>query len=175
MDTQFNNLMRKIGALQASVGLKTITKYRPVFEPEKINLSVLLSSLKKTGIESSVELDVDFYTTSWDNWQLILDDVWGIIKNFNWIADTADCDNRSALTTVLCGLLFGVNTCSGVYCDRYNLDGGWSGRHWANLITDKDGNTYLYDSDNHGLRQKVSNNDIIMGREKYHFISARTY
>jgi hypothetical protein len=176
-ELQINSLMRTIGTLQTSVGLKTIMKAASEFETNKITGLNILSSLKKLGINSSnvSQLDALYYTTSWDNWKKILETVWGIVKNFNWVEDKFDCDNRAAFVTVLCGLLFGVNTCSSVYCQRDNQNGGWSGRHWTNIAIDKDGNTYLFDVDNNGLMQKIDNNDCLMGNEKYHFISARVY
>jgi hypothetical protein len=388
MDNQLkiNAILRTIGTLETSIGLKHISNASSEFKTEKINLSEIDKSLNLLGI-TSVAMDAEYFTTSWENWEKILDTVWGIVKNFKWTAEKFDCkvpnelawtyglffadgscglnkkggnggafwrivnankeyleraklaldweyrdtitfrineynsyqkgkktnlgtrkknlycldaylkdktrrynssgtrgefvkrwkemfycpftglkippkplfdiytepikyfieglmagdgiqswksqtpyismniknkysvyaidwflfalnwsyrvqkfpkefriyiskkslrnppkaknilcDNRSAFVTVLCGLLFGVNTCAGVYCHRQNIDSvGYNGLHWANLIIDNNGNTHLFDVDNHGLRQKITTNNSVMGREKYNLKSVRIY
>jgi len=171
-DTIINSLTRKIGALQASVGLKTISKNFDL-QPQRVTLSLILDAFNKLGIQGT-QLDSNYYSTSWENWQIILDSVWNIIKNFNWVADKFDCDNRSSMVADLCGLLFGVNTCCQVYCNVTDpITGNEKYLHWTNIIVDLNGNTYLFDVDNGGLKQKITSPNVVMGNCNYKLISYR--
>lgn len=169
-----NQIKTQIGTLQTAVGLKQISNASTIV-PTQIPLATIHTAIGKLGI-TSVDMDSAYYTTTWDNWDFILGTVWGIIKNFDWVAEKFDCDNRAALATVLCGLLYGTNTCASVYCKRENInDAGYNGMHWCNLVIDQNGNTHLFDLDNHGLRQKITSNNVVMGSEKYILSNARIF
>lgn len=170
-----NQLKRTLGTLYTSVGLKQISNASDDIPLTQIPLSLIYPAINKLGI-TSTEMDTAYYTTTWDNWEKILETVWGIVKNFKWTAEKFDCDNRAAFVTVLCGLLFGANTCASVYCKREHIgEAGYDGMHWCNLIIDKDGNTYLFDVDNWGMRQKITSNNVVMGTEKYIMSNARIF
>ena len=142
-DLKINSLMRTIGTLQASIGLKTITKASSEFEVVRIDTDLIRQGFKRLGIEGA-ELDVAYYSTSAENWEKILETIWGIVKNFPWREDRSDCDDRAIFVVALCSIIFGLNTCSWTYCDRNNLDGDWSGRHYSNIVIDKTGNIILF-------------------------------
>jgi hypothetical protein len=178
MDTQIKKLTRTIGCFQGAIGLKTFAKNLPEIQKTQITGKLATEALGKIGInpQNILQQDVKIYSTSWEEFQPIITGITDFLKWFNWTAETGDCDNRAAIVTALCGVLAGINSCAYVHCDRENIDdAGYKGGHLTNVFIDKDGNTYLFDVDNNFLTQKISNNDCIMGREKYHFDSARIF
>ncbi len=176
-ELQINGLKRTIGVLTASLGLKQIINASSEFSTTNGNWSKLNEALKKSNLQIPLDnLDSDYYFTSWENWEKIIDVLWGIMKNFNWVAEKFDCDQRSAFTTSLAGLLFGLNTCCGVFCEVYDANTGiLKYLHWANIIIDKDNNCYLFDVDYGGMKQKITGNNMVMGANKYKFIRLRAY
>jgi hypothetical protein len=116
-----------------------------------------------------------YYSTDFATWQEIIEVVWGILRNFTWTADRADCDNRSNFVTSMVSILFGLNTCAGMYTKVTNINTGATDMHWANCIIDKDGNMYAFDADNNGLMQKITSNGFIMGVWKYDVVNLRIY
>ena len=171
---QINALQRTVGVLTTAIGLAQLRKCVTEYERDKLP-QPLEALIKPLGVNAT-ELDFLFLTTSYDNWSQIIDVLYGIVKNFPWEAEVFDCDDRSALMTSLCSLIFRLNTCMGAYCQVSNATtGDLKYLHWCNIIVDKDGNLRLFDVDNGGLNQKIFGNDVIMGNCKYHFISLRAY
>ena len=116
--------------------------------------------------------DYNYYFTSWENWQEMLDTIWGIVKNFNWEEERFDCENRAMLVSALCSLIYRINTCSRIYCEVRNINNGQISRHYANLIVVEDGGVYLFDCDNGGRRIKLEKGKpIIMSAWEYTFFS----
>lgn len=177
-DTQIKKLTRTMGCLQAAVGLKLFAKNLPEIERKQITGKMVTESLGKIGInpQNVLQQDVAVFSTSWEEFQPMITGITDILKWFKWTAESGDCDNRAALVTALCGILYGVNSCAYVHCTRKNIDNaGYNGGHLTNVFIDKDGNTYLFDVDNHYMTQKIDSNGAIMGREKYIFDSARVF
>lgn len=169
---QIEKLQRTIGILSAAVSLKNLSKI-PVVSTE-IKSANISKGCNQLGISKN-ELDVLYYSTDFDTWQEIIEVVWGILKNFTWTADRADCDNRSNFVTSMVSILFGLNTCAGMYTKVTNINTGATDMHWANCIIDKDGNMYAFDADNNGLMQKITSNGFIMGVWKYDVVNLRIY
>ncbi len=114
--------------------------------------------------------DYNYYFTSWENWQEMLDTIWGIVKNFNWEQERFDCDNRAHLVSALCSFIYRINTCGRVYCEVKNINNGNINRHYANLIVDNLGDVYLFDVDNFGNRiQLEKDKSVTMGFWNYTF------
>jgi hypothetical protein len=120
----------------------------------------------------SISKDYDAYFTSWENWEKMLDTIWGVIKNFPWERERADCDDRARVVSGLCSLIYRINTCGQMYCEFTNILTGEKGRHYANIIMDNNQNLYLFDVDNGGLKMKLEKNKpTTMGNWSYRFIS----
>jgi len=175
MDTiQINNLKRSIGTLMIKAGMMQV-RDAVDFEKKQILSRVIDTSCKNFGITPN-ELDGFYQTTSWDNWKKIIDILYTIIKDFKWKAETADCDNRSALMTSLCSMLFDLNTCSQCYCEVYDATTNvLKYLHWCNVVIDDNGNLFLFDVDQSGLTQKITSNNLVMGVNKYHLLQLRIY
>lgn len=138
---------------------------------------IINDALQNKGINIPIsQLDVNYYYTSWDNWKKIIEVLYGIIKDFKWEADKADCDDRSNLMTSLCSIIFGINTCGGLYCEVYDAGSNkLKYLHWANLIITSSGEIHLFDVDQSGQTTKVSSQPVIMGNNKYVFKQLRIY
>lgn len=169
-----NKLKRIIAGLQITMGIQSL-KDLPTFEVQKEGGGKIGSAINnlKLGL-ANTQLDMTYAYTSWDNWQEIIDILYGrIIKNFKWTAEYFDCDNRAMLFSSLCSVCFNINTCGQVYCEVYDDKGVFKYLHWANIIVDKEGNLYLLDCDNQGRFTKITSSNIILGSFKYKLISLR--
>jgi len=162
-----------IAGLSTSIGLQTI-KNNLSPEITEIKFSTISNKCAELGITTS-QLDVSYYSTDWDTYKIIADTIYSIVKNFKWTADKFDCDDRSAFQTSLCALLFGLNTCAGMYCKITNVNTGNSDMHWANCIIDKNGELYLFDADNSGVTQKITSKTFTAGVWKYEIQNLRIY
>jgi len=174
--TKINELQRTIGVLTTNIGLASLKKSFGTFEKSSITSKQINDAFSNAGIKITItELDYLYQTTNWDNWEKITKTLYGIIKPFPWTKEYFDCDQRSSFITATCGLLFSLNTCAGIYCKITNTETGNSDMHWANLIIDKNGGLYLFDVDNGGLTQKITSNNIVMGKWRYELQSLRIY
>ena len=172
---QINSIKRQIGTLMAVAGFKQVKQARSEFDIVNLQNGEIQTAGKVLGIYTNY-LDFKYFFTSWENWEKILDVVWGILKHFKWMKEVFDCDQRAAFMTVISGMLFGVNTCTTVYCKVSDaVTGVFRYDHTANIIIDRDKNLYLFDADNHGMRQKITSNNVVMGKVKYEFLSIRAY
>jgi len=167
---KINSLKRTLGALQIVLGIKTIQGASNDFKKTIVPFSKMTEAVKPFGM-ISLEMDLQYAVTSWDNLQVILDTVNGIIKWFPWVADFFDCDNRAELTSALISMIFKINTVGRVYCKVNTPTSEYM--HWANIAIDDAGNAYLSDADNKFLRQKITANNMSMGIAKYKFQTLR--
>ncbi len=159
-----------IGILYLRIGIKTIKGIIYDIPITKMQVIPILSGLKLYG----TELDMQYYTTDWDNWSEILDKVYSILGENKWVEDKADCDNRAEFTSSLISIIYNLNTCGRVYCEVSNATTGVAKYlHWANLIIDKDSNIYLFDADAGGLKQKITSSSVVMGGNLYNLKSFR--
>lgn len=165
-----NKTKNAIGFLYLRLGIKTIKDIVFDIPITKIRVIPVLSGMKLYG----TELDMQYYTTDWDNWSEILDRVYSILGDNKWTEDKADCDNRAEFVSALISIVYNLNTCGRVFCEVSNPDNGTlKYLHWCNLIIDKDSSIYLFDADNGGLKQKIYSTNIIMGGNKYNLKSFR--
>lgn len=173
---QINSIKRKIGQLTIVMGIKQIREAQSEFVNFRIDPKDLKDTLKNNGFDLPMSnLDFLIYTTSWENWQKILDVLWGIIQHFPWEAEVFDCDNRSNLATSLCSMMFRINTLMGAYCEVYDANtGAFKYSHWANMMV-SNSKVYFFDPDNNGMRQQVSSNNFVMGGLRYKILSLRVY
>jgi len=171
------NLTRKVYSLTAALGLKQLAVSFKDTPKKQITIKQIEDSVKK--FDSNIqfaELDSRYYTTSWDNLNDIIDCAYTILSFFPWIAEVFDCDNRSAFVTVFVGMVSGVNCVADAYVNVTNVSTGANiGRHWCNISIDENGNTYLSDIDNRGLKQKINVKNPVMGNWKYEIISLRLF
>lgn len=121
-------------------------------------------------------LDDSYFTTSFDSWKEIIDVMNPIAEAFKWTKESFDCDNRAMLVSSLIPVMYGLTLCCPCYCRVFNAHTGKEiGYHYNNLIIDDAGNVYLWDLDNYGLVQKITNNTPVMGNWKYNLISIRPF
>jgi hypothetical protein len=132
----------------------------------------ILDSCKKLGITTN-GLDVNYWTTNIDSWKKIIEDTYGIIKNFKWEEDIFDCDNRAGFVQHFVSLTAKFNTCADAFVKITNIITGATDMHHPNLIIDNLGDLYIYDLDNSGLWQKITRNDFVMANWRYHIESIR--
>jgi len=159
-----NKIQNFLGITYLRLGIATIKKV--VYDIPKTVIQVLpiLSGVKLYG----TELDYQYVTTDWDNWNEILDKVYSILGENPWTAEVADCDNRAEFTSSLISIIYHLNTCGRVYCEVSRAsDGVAKYLHWANIVVDKNKDVYLVDMDYGGKRQKITSNTVVMGINKY--------
>jgi len=116
--------------------------------------------------------DVSYFTTSFENWQEVLDVIYNIAHRFKWKKERYDCEDRATTIKDLSSLIFGLNTCGIVYCEITNIQTGKRFRHYANLIVDDKGNLLLFDIDNAGVRKKITGQTLTARLWHYRFIKA---
>lgn len=166
---QINSILRIIGSLEFRVSIMHLRKAQSEFTSSMAGIEKIKNALAKVGINSSIsQLDVNYYFTSWDTWQKIIEVLNPIAQNFNWEPELFDCDNRANLMSALVSLMFRINTCVRVYCDVFgDTTGKYRYTHYCNLIIDNNDNVYLWDVDYGGMSQKITSSPVIMGKCKY--------
>jgi len=168
--TIINKLKQTIAYLQLRISLKQLKALVYDIPITKITTIPTFARIKLYG----TELDYQYFTTDWENWNEILDRVYGILQDNPWTENKADCDNRAEFVSAFISIVYNLNTCARVYCEVSNATSGVAKYlHWCNIIVDKDNNLYLFDADSGGLRQKITSNTAVMGNNKYIFKSFR--
>jgi len=160
-----------IGSLTASIGLQKLRNEFAQFPVSQVMGKQINDACNKIGISNS-PLDYNFYSTSWDNYQIIASKIYDIVKNFKWEEDRYDCDNRSNTMSSLTSLTARLNTNAGLYCEVKTANGN-TFMHWANCVIDKDANMYIIDCDNSGVMQKITSNKFTIGNWSYSLKSIR--
>ena len=177
MDTlQINSLKQWLSIKFIELGVAQIRQVDTDISTKNDSSALLVSSLVAINpIFSPVLLDSTYYYTSFANWQTIISLMNDITKTFPWESERFDCDKRANLIASMIALIFRLNTCMTVYCEVSSAANGQVlYQHYANIIVDDNGIAYLWDLDNGGMYQKITGNDMIMGKVKYHFYSIRT-
>ncbi len=175
-EIKINPIARSFGTSLIKSGISVLRSTASEFTPVVYGIRILNDALDKAGIKIPViGLDYNYYYTSWDNWKKIIDVLYGVIKDFKWESESRDCDNRSNLMTSLCSILFGLNTCAGLYCEVYDLNGNLLYLHWANLIITNGGQLWLFDVDNKGQTSIITSGNIVIGDKRYKLLSIRIY
>ncbi len=120
------------------------------------------------------EEDYEYYGTTEENYRIILDDIYGILQDNPWNREIADCDNRANFVSSWISINYGLNSVARVYCEVYDATTNQlKYLHWCNLFIDWVGDIFLFDADNGGMIQKITDKTPIMGANKYNLISAR--
>jgi hypothetical protein len=165
-----NKTKNILGIMYLRLGIAMIKKVVYDIPVSTVQVLPIFAGIKLYG----TELDYQYYTTDWDNWSDILDNVYSILRENPWTAEKADCDNRAEFTSSLISVIYNLNTCGRTFCEVSYLDGKKGNYlHWANIIVDKDGSLYLFDADNGGLKQKITSTTLIAGNVKYIFKNYR--
>lgn len=160
-----NNIRRAIGQLTMQIGIKQIREAISDFAYTEGDFNRFKNALMGLPV---MELDSKYYFTSWDNWQKIIDTINPILANFNWKPETFDCDDRALLVTALTALFFDINTVRPIYCEVWRVgDGQFAFHHYANVIVDLNGNSWLWDADEFGKFVKITSLTPIIGNKKY--------
>ncbi len=162
---QINAIKRAIGQLTMRMGIVQIRDAISDFTYSKDSFNRFKQPLLGLPV---AELDSVYSFTSWENWQKIIATINPILEQFNWKAETFDCDKRAFLVTALTALFFDINTVRPIYCDVYRIgDGQFAFAHYANVIVDLAGNAWLWDVDENGLFTKITSNNPIINNKKY--------
>lgn len=165
-----NRIKQSILFLQLRIALKGLKDLVYDIPVTKIAVLPTFAGIKLYGIE----LDAEYFTTDWENWNEILDRVYGILQDNKWTENKADCDNRAEFVSAFISITYNLNTCARVFCEVSNAtDGTLKYMHWCNIIIDKNNDLYIFDVDSGGLRQKITSNIVIMGENKYKLINFR--
>lgn len=174
-ELQINQVKRKLGSTFTSLGIaytRDALSDIPVVEK---NQAFIKNALLNYGMAINF-LDETYYTTSFANWQKIIEVLNPIAKSFVWTKEKFDCDNRAMLMSSLIPVMYGLTMCSPCYCDVYNATTGahiaW---HYNNLIIDDAGQVYLWDVDQNGICQKITNNKPVMGNWRYNLSNIRPF
>lgn len=160
-----NKIKRAIGQLTIQMGVGYVRDAISDFTDAKGDFNRFCKPLLGLPI---AQLDTDYFFTSWDNWQKVIETINPILKSFNWISERFDCDKRSFLVTGLVAQLFEINTCRPIYCDVFRVgDGQFAYAHYANVIVDDSGNAWLWDLDEGGATAKITSKTVIINNKRY--------
>ena len=172
-EIKINKIARLFGTKLTVGGFKMIRSGYSNLTPVLLEGGAIDMAIKKIVNIPITIYDLDYYSTSKENWEEMLDIISQIIVNFPWEKEIRDCDNRAGLVSDLCSLFYGVNTCGRVYCETTNIKTGKKSLHYANLVILENGGLLLYDVDNFRLIMKLEpNKPITMGVKNYKFFNA---
>lgn len=157
----------------AIAGLKGLQTSHKDLEVKELRTGEIKEAMNKIAQIYVGFFDTKYYTTSKENWDKMLDIIDNIIKEFPWIREKFDCDNRARLVGSLCSLFFGVNTCGYAWVFTRHINTGKRSSHYANIIALDNGSLILYDVDNKRRRLVLSNGKpITAGYKSYEFQKA---
>jgi hypothetical protein len=141
-----NEFTRKLGFLLLNSGLYFLRASFQGLPVVIFSYGDVKNLTLKAGLNVPVnQFDYKYYTTNWENWQLLIDSV--ILDKALYIAEKRDCDNFAFLMTSLSSFIIELNTCGAAYGVVYNKDTGATiGGHYFNTILTADGSLYLIDT-----------------------------
>jgi len=155
-------------ATMSIAGIKSTVNIRSVRQPTKY----LRDSIAKVKNISVSPRDFYYYFTTWNNEEKMLGLIYKILKNFKWVSEKYDCDDRAKLVSALHSILFELNSCGEVYC-KVTDKNGKTIAHWANIVVTSDGSVYLFDMSNQGIAMKLEPGKYKMGKWEYEILNAR--
>ena len=170
---KINNIARILGKTLTVAGIKAIKSSYDNLKPVKLSFGFLKTSFDKVKDTPITERDLTYYFTDWNNWAVMTNIIYSIVKNFKWEAEKHDCDDRAKLVSALCSLFFGLNTCGELYCEVTSIKTGNKIGHWANVIITSNGECYLFDVSNSGLTMRLYPDKYTMGKWSYKFFRIR--
>ena len=145
------------------------------FSYVKVNFGTIKTNIANAGINcSTTELDFEYNTASWPEWEEALALVHIILSKIKWTEDIYDCDDFARAKKSLMSLLFGLTNMGEVYGKVYNKETGeleWY--HYFNVIITSDNKVYLHEpitGESYGVEKGKS---ITLGNWKYEAISMR--
>jgi hypothetical protein len=143
---KINELARKVGSLLLDRGIKFLQLSFQNLQITEFSYDQVKNFVTQSGLNVPVNhFDWKYFTTSFDNWQLLIDSI--VLDKAMYIAERRDCDNFAFLMTSLSSFIIGLNTCSATYGIIYNAEtGNLIGGHYFNMILASDGNLYLIDT-----------------------------
>ena len=168
-----NELAKNMGVSLTVSGLKMIRSGYE-YNPTVVSFGVFKDAFNKVGLYNvrTTEQDTQYHISDWDTYSDCLRTAYKIVSNFPWKKEWFDCDNRSAMMSVLLSI-FGL-TLGRTYGEVFDATTGKSKYlHWSNVIVDTKGDLYLFDQDNGGQSIKVERGkDIVIGNCRYKIIQA---
>ena len=171
---KINQLSRKYGTVFTVHGFKWIKGSYSNLTTIVKSFGAIYNVVRSLALIPVVQRDLNYFTTTKENWEKCLDTIYGIVKHFKWQKEKFDCDDRAKLVSALCSLLFGLNTCGELYCEVTSLKTGNKIRHYTNLAITSKGEVMLFDVDNGGEKKIIDVGEpISMGKWSYRLISAR--
>ena len=121
---KLNLIARTFGTALMKSGIKMIRSGYEDYEIINSSLRLANDALDKIGLKISVNaLDISYYYTTWENWQTIIDVLYGIIKDFKWEAEKFDCKVPNELAWTY-GLFFADGSCGIIKKPKYGKYGG---------------------------------------------------
>jgi hypothetical protein len=166
-----NGIKRKIGTLLLTAGIKQLRDAISDFTTTEGDYARFRKPL--LGLPVS-ELDSKYYFTDLSNWQKIIDTINPITKEFPWLAEVFDCDDRATLVVALIDACFEINTCRQVYCNVYRVgDGQFAYAHYANVFVTEEGTAWLWDADSGGQYTKITAQNPVIGNKRYELIAVK--
>jgi hypothetical protein len=143
---KINELARKLGSLLLDRGIRFLQLSFQNLKITEFSFGQVKDFVTQAGLNIPLnQFDLKYYTTNWENWQLLIDTV--ILDKALYIAEKRDCDNFAFLMTSLSSFIMGLNTCGAAYGVVYNKDtGAMVAAHYFNTILTADGSLYLIDT-----------------------------
>ena len=141
-----NELARRIGSLLLDIGIRFLQSSFQNLQVTEFTALQVKDFVTKAGLNIPVnQFDWKYYTTSFENWQLLIDSV--VLDKALYISERFDCDNYSFLFSSLSSIIMRLNTCGVAYGIVYNKNtGALIGYHYFNIILVSDGSLYLIDT-----------------------------
>jgi hypothetical protein len=143
---KINELARKLGSLLLDRGIRFLQLSFRNLQVTEFTAVQVKDFVTQAGLNIPVnQFDWKYYTTSFENWQLLIDSV--ILDKALYIANIRDCDNYAYLMTSFASFIISLNTCGAAYGVVYNAQTGATiAAHYFNTILASDGNLYLIDT-----------------------------
>ena len=168
-----NEIAKNTGIALTVSGLKMIRSgYQ--YNPTQVGFGVFKDAFNKEGLYNveTKEQDIYYHISTWKTYSDCLDTAYKIVKKFPWEKEFFDCDNRSAMMSVLLSI-FGL-ALGRAYVEVFNKDTGTQKYlHWCNVAVDTGGDLHLFDADNGGQSVKVERGkELLIGNNRYKIIQA---
>jgi len=171
--TKLKEIERKLGLALLDKGIFLLQDSFSGLENAQLTADMVRGYVLNLGLNIPInQFDYKYYTTSWQNWQLLISSV--ILDKALYLADKRDCDNYAYLFASLSTFLMSLNTCGVAFGEIYDKTfGRFIDRHYFNTILTSDGSLYLIDSLNSypDYVKIEKDKDIVLGNWKYKLLS----
>jgi hypothetical protein len=170
---QINTIKRKIGQLLITAGIKQLRNSISDFSTQESNYIRFKDAMGFLNVPVS-ELDSKYYFTSYENWLKVIETLNPITKEFPWLAEVFDCDDRATLITALVNACFEINTCRTVYCKVWRVsDGKFAYAHYANIFVDDSDRVWLWDADEKGQHTRITSLSPVINNKRYELLAVK--